>query len=89
MSSDIDPKLWPFEATIEHENGSTEYHQQARDNGDGTVTVYELNLPGGYVERTYPRGQVRLRERLWDKTHRWYELYNRVYGRKDDKNRSG
>ena len=52
--SDPDPKMWPFEVEIDHESGSREYHQHARDNQDGTVTVCELHLPEGYVERTYP-----------------------------------
>ena len=46
--------MWPFEVEIDHESGSREYHQHARDNQDGTVTVCELHLPEGYVERTYP-----------------------------------
>jgi len=87
MARDVDPTLWPFEAINDHGNGSCEYHQHARDNGDGTVTVYEFDLPGGYVERTYPKERVKLRERPWDKARRWYELYNRVYGGEDGANR--
>ena len=80
MPIDVDKKLWPFEAVINHENGSREYRQHARDNGDGTVTAYERDLPGGYVERTYPKERVMLNERPWDKAQRWYELYNEIYG---------
>lgn len=80
MPIDVDPKLWPFEAIIDHGNGAHEYHQYARDNGDESVTVYELDLPGGYVERTYPKERVKLSERPWDKARRWYELYNETYG---------
>lgn len=80
MPIDVDPKLWPFEATIDHGDGLREYHQHARDNGDGTATVYEFDLPGGYIERTYPKEQVQLSEYPWDKARRWYELYNEIYG---------
>ena len=80
MPIDVDPKLWPFEAIIDQGNGAHEYHQHARDNADGSVTVYELDLPGGFVERTYPKERVKLSERPWDKARRWYELYNEVYG---------
>ena len=80
MSNDVDPTLWPFEVIIDHGNGSREYHKHARDNGDGTVTVNEIDLPGGYIERSYPKEQATLSERSRDKARRWYELYNRVYG---------
>jgi hypothetical protein len=80
MPEEIDPKRWPFEVEIEHPDGSREYHQQARDNGDGTVTVNELHFPEGYVERTYPADRVTLRQRPWERAAQWYELYERVYG---------
>jgi hypothetical protein len=80
MSEPVDPKLWPFEIEIDHENGSREYHQHARDNGDGTVTVYELHFPEGYIERTYPANRATLRQRPWEKAAMWYQLYEQVYG---------
>jgi hypothetical protein len=80
MADPVDPKLWPFEVEIDHEDGSREYHQHARDNGDGTVTVYELHFPQGYVERTYPRDRTTLRQRPWEKAAMWYDLYEQVYG---------
>ena len=80
MAHDIDRSLWPYEVVIQHPNGRREYHQHARDNADGTVTVYELDLPGGYVERTYPREIVTLSERPWEVAERWYRLFNQVYG---------
>ena len=80
MSEPIDPKLWPFEIENDHDDGSREYHQHARDNGDGTVTVYELHFPEGYVERTYPANRVTLRQRPWEKAAMWYQLYEQVYG---------
>jgi hypothetical protein len=83
LTYDVNPEEWPFEAIIYHDGGGREYHQHARDNGDGTVSVYELQLPGGYVERRYSKTQVKLTERPWDKAKKWYGLYERVYGKKN------
>lgn len=74
-SDDPDPKLWPFEARVNLDDGGSEFHQHARDNGDGTVTVCEFRLSEGYVERIYPADKVKLSERPWEKAQRWYELY--------------
>lgn len=79
MSSAVDPVRWPFEVLIEHDDGSHAYHQYARENGDGTVAVYQLELPLGFVERIYPKERARLRARPWDKAQMWFELYERVY----------
>ena len=80
MPDDINPKLWPFEAYIDHGDGSREYCQHARDNGDGSVTVYGFCPPFGFAERTYPRDHVRLAERPWEKAQRWYDLFESIYG---------
>ncbi|MBA3573225.1 MAG: hypothetical protein H0W34_14915 [Pyrinomonadaceae bacterium] len=80
MSESIDRKRWPFEVEIKCPDGSREYHQQASDNGDGTVTVNELHFPEGYVERTYPVERAKLRQRPWEKAEDWYQLYDSVYG---------
>ena len=80
MAELINPKLWPFEVEIQHEDGSCEYNQYARDNGDGTVTVCELHFPQGYVEHTYPADRAKLRQRPWEKAEQWYQLYDSVYG---------
>jgi hypothetical protein len=84
MSDDsVDPDLWPYEAFIARPDGGCAYHQHARTHEDGTVTVYEFELPGGYVERTYPQEQVRLQQRPWERAAQWYELYERVYGQQN------
>ena len=81
MTSDVDRGKWPFEAIIHLNDGSHEYHQYARDNNDGTVSVYEFHLPSGYTERTYAKEKTTLTERPWEKARRWHELYNSVYGK--------
>ena len=81
MSGDpVEPELWPYEAYIDQPDGGCAYHQHARANEDGTVTVYEFRPPAGYVEQTYPKEQVRLKQRPWEKAAQWYELYDRIYG---------
>lgn len=79
MPENSDPSLWPFEAFITHEDGQ-EYCQEARDNGDGTVTVRRFRLPGGFVEENLPKETVQLKERPWDKAKRWLDLFDRIYG---------
>jgi hypothetical protein len=79
---DFNPEAWPFEAIIQHDDGQREYHQHARDNGDGTVSVYKLQLPRGYVEQRYPKAQVKLAERSSDKAKKWLDLYEQVFGKK-------
>ncbi len=51
MADQTDQTLWPFEAFVDEPDGDRAYYQQARDNGDGTVTVLEFS--GGFMERTF------------------------------------
>lgn len=79
MGDQTDQTLWPFEAFVDEPDGGRAYYQQARDNDDGTVTVLEFS--GGFMERTFPKQQVRLQQRPWERAAEWYALYARVYGR--------
>jgi hypothetical protein len=76
-----DPKLWPFEAIVDLGEGATSFHQYARDNGDGTVTVIEFHK--GFGEVVYSREIVNLSERPSEKAERWYALYNKTYCPRD------
>ena len=76
-----DPKLWPFEARVDFDDGTSSFHQYARDNGDGTVTVIEFDQ--GFREAVYSREIVVLGERPSEKAERWYELYDKTYGQRD------
>lgn len=79
MTGEPKPIDWPFEVFVSREDGG-EYSQHARDNGDGTVTYLMLELPAGFIEKTVPKAQARLKVRPWEIAKRWQDLFEEVYG---------
>lgn len=73
-------RAFPFEAHVDHGNGSGSFSAYARVNPDRTVTVLDFEPPTGFVEKTYDASFVRVQLSTELRDIRWKWLYEHVYG---------
>lgn len=74
-----DKTEWPFEAQLDTPDGSREYSQFAKNNGNGTVSIISWGDSGPEI-KTFPIEQATLKERPWELSEKWYALFREIFG---------
>lgn len=74
-----DKTEWRFEVQIDTPDGSREYSQFAKDNGNGTVSIVSWGSSGPEI-KTFPVELATLKERPWELAEKWHTLFRKIFG---------